>query len=381
MAPFVLSVSQFLRPNEDIMPERYHAFFHQFLEAWLTRRSERDTLALIGEDCTGFGTGADEVAVADQDQEGALTDRDLYARDIHDAPNRVHYDVRMLSIRTLCHATGVIMATLDLRTTILSQDVAFYGLRVTFVVSDGPDGLKLRHDHVSFPTSLHRRGESFPIKELEERMKVFERMLHERTQTLEQAYAALAVIVDTDKLTGITSRRKLDEVVEAELQRLRRYGTGFSILFFDIDKFKSFNDRYGHARGDEMLRDIAKAVGHCVRETDTFGRWGGDEFLILLPQTMGCAAGELAQRVVESVEALVTPEGKAVGISLGLVTAGVEDTLETLLARVDAAMYRAKAQGGGQWVSEQELAFQDEPEENDKEENLKAENIKEENDQ
>lgn len=342
----------FLRPNEDIMTERYHAFFHQFLEAWLTRRSERDTLALIGEDCTGFGTGVDEVAVANQDQEGALSDRDLYARDIHDAPNRVYYDIRTLSVRALCHATGVIMATLDLRTTILSQDVAFYGLRVTFVVSDGPDGLKLRHDHVSFPTTLHRRGESFPIKELEERMKVFERMLHERTQTLEEAYVALAAIVNTDKLTGIASRHKLDEVMEAELQRLRRYGSAFTILFFDIDKFKSFNDRYGHAQGDKMLQGVAAAAGQCVRETDSLGRWGGDEFLVLLPQTVGRAAGELAQRVVNSVSGLATPEGDPVGISLGLATADAEDTPQTLLARADAAMYRAKAQGGNQWVSE-----------------------------
>jgi predicted signal transduction protein with EAL and GGDEF domain len=105
---------------------------------------------------------------------------------------------------------------------------------------------------------------------------------------------------------------------------------------------------------------------------------------------MGCAAGELAQRVVESVAALVAPEGKTVGISLGLATAGAEDTLETLLTRADAAMYRAKAQGGSQWVSEQELAFQEEPEENDKQEepenndkadNLKEENLKEGNDQ
>ena len=246
------------------------------------------------------------------------------------------------------------MATLDLRTTIVEQEVRFHGLRLTFVVSEQADGLKLRHDHLSLPTAMHGSGEAYPIRELEERMQVFNRMLRERTQTLEEAYAELAAIVNTDKLTGIASRRKLDEVMEAEMQRLRRYGTTFSILFFDIDKFKPFNDRFGHAKGDEILRQIADTTSKCVRETDSLGRWGGDEFLILLPQTMGRAAGELAQRVVESVTALVTPEGTPFGISLGMATATAEDSIQTLLARADAAMYRAKAKGGSRWVSEQE---------------------------
>lgn len=335
---------------------RYLAFFHQFLEAWLTRRSVEDTLALISEDCIGFGTGVDEVAMSNQEQDDMVSDRDLYTRDIHDVPNRVYYDVRRVSVRELCDGSGVIMAVVDMRTTILSQEVAFHGLRLSFVVTDGPNGLRLRHDHVSIPTMLHQEGEAYPIRELEERMQVFNRMLNERTQTLEEAYEALAGIVNTDKLTGIASRRRLDELLEAELQRLRRYGSVFTILFFDIDKFKPFNDRYGHARGDDILRRIAEVAGGCIRETDSLGRWGGDEFLVLLPLTMGRAAGELAQRVVASVATLRTPEGIPVGVSLGLATATAEDTPRSLLTRADEAMYRAKAQGGSQWVSEQSYA-------------------------
>ena len=334
------------------MAERYSDVFYQFLDAWLTRRSVTDTLALIGEDCTGFGTGEDEVAVlAHADGGSSLSDRDLYERDIREAPNRIHYEIQTLSIRELSASTGVVMATMDLNTIILEQRVSFHGLRMSFVFSDEPDGLKLRHDHISFPTTLHRMGEAYPIKELEERMQVFERMLRERTKTLEEAYAELASIVNTDQLTGISSRYKLDEVLEAELLRLRRYGSAFSILFFDIDKFKSFNDEYGHAKGDDVLRGIAEAAKQCIRETDSVGRWGGDEFLILLPQTVGAAAQELAERVMTAVRALKTPTGIPMTISLGLKTANAEDTPQTLLAGADAAMYRAKSLGGNQWVS------------------------------
>lgn len=334
------------------MADRFSDVFYQFLDAWLTRRSVTDTLALIAEDCTGFGTGEDEVAVlAHADCGSSLSDRDLYERDILEAPNRIHYEIQALSIRELSASTGIVMATMDLNTTILEQRVSFHGLRMSFVFSDEPGGLKLRHDHISFPTSLHRMGESYPIKELEERMQVFERMLRERTRTLEEAYAELASIVNTDQLTGISSRYKLDEVLEAELLRLRRYGSAFSILFFDIDKFKSFNDEYGHAKGDEVLRSIAEAAKHCIRETDSVGRWGGDEFLILLPQTVGAAAQELAERVMTAVRTLKMPTGIPITISLGLKIANAEDTPQTLLAGADAAMYRAKSLGGNQWAS------------------------------
>ena len=333
------------------MADRFTDIFHQFLDAWLTRRSVTDTLALIGDDCIGFGTGEDEMAVlAHADSGTSLSDRDLYERDILEAPNRILYEIRALSVRPLSADTGVVMTSMDLDTTILEQHVSFHGLRMSFVFSDGPDGLKLRHDHISFPTTLHRMGESYPIKELEERMQVFERMLRERTQTLQEAYTALAGIVNTDKLTGIASRHKLDEVLEAELQRLRRYGSAFTILFFDIDTFKSFNDTYGHTKGDEVLRKVADASRHCVRETDCLGRWGGDEFLILLPQTLAPEARFIAECIMMAIRQIRTPEGISVSISMGMVMAQEQDNSTTLLARADASLYKAKALGGDSLV-------------------------------
>lgn len=335
-----------------IMAKQYMEAFHRFLDAWLTRRSIPDTLAWIGEDCTGFGTGADEVAVLFQgNREGGLSDRELYERDIREAPNPVSYVLRTLLSRPMGHGACVVMAVMDIQTSILEQEVAFHGLRMTFVFSEGPDGLKLRHDHVSFPTTLHRMGEAYPIKELEERMLVFERMLRERTKTLQEAYAELASIVNLDKLTGILSRHRLDEVLEAELQRLRRYGAAFSVLFFDIDRFKSFNDRHGHIKGDEVLRLVSAAAGECIRETDSLGRWGGDEFLILLPQTVGEAARKLADRILSSVRQIGSMEGNPITISLGMVTGQPDDTVDTLMSRVDAAMYRAKSLGGDTLVA------------------------------
>lgn len=347
------------------MTERYRQAFLSFLESWLQRRNVAETLAWMADDCTGFGTGADEVAhgtpvvtrektdagSSGETVEALVSDRQLYIRDINDAPNPVSYEICSLSVQEISPTVGIVMAVLSIQTSILEQKVSFRNLRMSCVFSEGPDGLRLRHDHVSIPTNLHGMGEAYPIRELEERMQVFERMLRNRTQTLQQAYVSLAEIVNKDKLTGIASRHKLDEFLEAELQRLRRYGTPFSILFFDIDRFKLFNDRYGHAEGDVILQLVAEAISRHTRDTDCAGRWGGDEFLIVLPQTVGEPAGHMAERLMEDVRQIVTSSGAGVSTSMGLVAVKEEDTADSLLSRADAAMYRAKAHGGNSIVT------------------------------
>ncbi len=340
------------------MPDRYLEAFHRFLEAWLGQRSLDGIRAMMDGAVTGFGTGIDEFAFpagGDNASRGGLSQQRelaLFERDIHDAPERFTWDIRELAVQVLTPQSAVVMAILDLSTVIVDQAVRFNGLRMSLVFAEGPDGLRLFHDHISLPTQIHGEGEAYPLKELEDRLRSFERLLKRRTRTLQEAYLELSKVANTDRLTGIASRTRLDEVLEAELQRFKRYGSLFSVLFFDIDGFKRINDRLGHAAGDEVLCQVAGGLVQIARSTDVVGRWGGDEFMAILPETAPSAAEELAQRLIASIRGMHDPDGNPIGISMGIAAPRNEETMEALFARADGAMYRAKARGGGIMTSD-----------------------------
>ncbi len=329
------------------MENRYILAFHEYLHAWLSRRSMPELMNLLSAGATGFGTGFDENAFgAAAIKPSPYTDADLYMRDLQDAPDPVRYVIKNLAVTEISENAAVVMAALDLSAMILEQWVQFHGLRISLVLADQGEGLKIRHDHLSFPTAVHGKGEAYPLKELEERINAFERVLKERTRTLREAYMELAIVVNTDKVTGIASRQKLDETLLSELQRYRRYDNVFTVLFFDVDRFKQINDTFGHIGGDRILKSVAETVSSVVRETDLVGRWGGDEFMAILPETTPAAGRELARKLQERIKDLFAEDGSAISISMGIAGAAPDDTPETLLARVDAAMYRAKASGG-----------------------------------
>jgi diguanylate cyclase (GGDEF)-like protein len=152
-----------------------------------------------------------------------------------------------------------------------------------------------------------------------------------------------------DALTGLLNRRAIDEALGAEVQRARRLGVPFTVLMLDLDHFKSINDRHGHAAGDRALQHLATLFTSQMRDIDRVGRWGGEEFMVLLPGTPMAQAQPLAQRLCERVSALpprwedsTLPVTVSIGIAEWL---GDGDDLTALLARADEALYRAK-QGG-----------------------------------
>ncbi len=151
-----------------------------------------------------------------------------------------------------------------------------------------------------------------------------------------------------DELTGVLNRRGVYEVLERELHRSERSGAPLTTLVVDIDDFKAINDTRGHAAGDRVLRQVARALSLDLRAHDRVGRWGGDEFLVVLPDTDALAAG----RLVERLRRAVLP----VRISIGGADAQPGDSVESLVARADSAMYRDKTCGG----SRQSLASQGE---------------------
>ncbi|HEU4697565.1 MAG TPA: GGDEF domain-containing protein [Gemmatimonadales bacterium] len=154
-----------------------------------------------------------------------------------------------------------------------------------------------------------------------------------------------------DALTGALNRRAFYRLFEKEQDRSFRVGRGLSLVFFDVDRFKALNDTWGHETGDEVLRQLVRRVASVVREHDLLFRWGGEEFVILLPHTDPADAPALAERVREAVAAeplLREYVADPITITVSLGTAGTLDrqTLpDTLVARADAACYRAKQRG------------------------------------
>lgn len=154
----------------------------------------------------------------------------------------------------------------------------------------------------------------------------------------------------TDALTGITNRRRLLELLDDELRRMRRHGRPLSLLSLDLDHFKQVNDTHGHAIGDRVLRHVVRTVQQQLRGTDHFGRIGGEEFVVLLPDTGPEAARKVAGKLREAVAStpLILAEGQPLNVTIsigGVTTSEPAVGASALLASADAALYEAKAAG------------------------------------
>ena|GEM_PF-1937726 len=160
----------------------------------------------------------------------------------------------------------------------------------------------------------------------------------------------------TDSLTNTYNRLKFNESLSSEIEIARRYGNTFSLIMFDIDHFKQFNDQNGHIFGDMVLIEIANLVKESVRGVDVFARWGGEEFVILLPQTNCQEASALAERLRKSIcKESMKNIGMALTCSFGVTSFCSEDDEDLIMDRVDRALYKAKGNGRNVVVSEYNL--------------------------
>ena len=133
-----------------------------------------------------------------------------------------------------------------------------------------------------------------------------------------------------------------------ELKRVGRYKNNLSIAILDIDHFKNFNDTYGHLIGDEVLIMLAKNINNIIRDTDTFARWGGEEFVILFPNTDINEAKIICEKLKDRVSKLKHEEAGNITVSFGVTQYKQNDTLETIFKRCDDALYDSKANGRNQ---------------------------------
>lgn len=147
-----------------------------------------------------------------------------------------------------------------------------------------------------------------------------------------------------DTLTGVASRRRLEDVLNLEIALVRR-GRPVSVILLDVDRFKSINDRFGHDAGDEVLRGIARVLQQGARLSDVIGRWGGEEFLVICPDTPLANAAVLAERLAASLRESAFDKVGHVTASFGVAEAAAHDKLREPIDRADRALYEAKAAG------------------------------------
>jgi len=172
--------------------------------------------------------------------------------------------------------------------------------------------------------------------------------LHKRGAELSEAYKRIEELAELDELTGSFNRRCIMRMLDDEITRARHLETPCAIALIDLDWFKRVNDHYGHPTGDEVLRTFAITVFANIRHIDKFGRYGGEEFLLVLPDT----PDEEAIRTLDRLRAIIADldwsafsPGMQVTISAGVATLRPDETADTFLARADSALYAAKEQG------------------------------------
>lgn len=151
-----------------------------------------------------------------------------------------------------------------------------------------------------------------------------------------------------DPLTGLLNRRFLDMKIQSCYEELHRHGFPFAVIFADVDHFRSINEAHGHLIGDEVLKMVSRTLKENIRLSDTAGRWGGEEFLLILQHLDGGDLGQIAEkmRVLVETSFLTTKKSNVwVTISMGATMARKGETADSLLGRADQLMYRAKSEG------------------------------------
>lgn len=186
--------------------------------------------------------------------------------------------------------------------------------------------------------------------------------VHTKPQINQDAVVGLQIIIDdiserkqleekllnlsiTDTLTDAYNRRYFIQRLGEEIDRKRRVGSPFSVIMADIDHFKNINDRFGHDRGDVVLKRVTAEMTRRIRKMDTLARWGGDEFMVLTAETTGDQARRVAERVRACLDNLNIPEVGKVTASFGVVAGNAGDTVDSIVQRVDNALYQAKSAG------------------------------------
>jgi len=197
------------------------------------------------------------------------------------------------------------------------------------------------------------------VEERTRELMILNEKLNREIEQRRRAEEAMRVMASLDPLTCLRNRRAMAERLEQEAARAQRHGKTFSLLMLDLDHFKEVNDTYGHAVGDEVLKETARRLKDQVRKEDVVSRWGGEEFLILLPDTEEEGALNLAEKLRTRIceEKFTTAKGELdVAASGGVAMFSQNQDLHDLVEIADMAMYQAKIRGRNQVAMAEEAA-------------------------
>lgn len=212
----------------------------------------------------------------------------------------------------------------------------------------------------SYEEAIEKGAADFAVKPLRPRELVarLKRVLRERTLIAErrQMETQLRELTITDDLTRLYNSRHFFCQLQPEIERTARYKHSLSLLLMDVDRFKHYNDSYGHLEGDKVLAKLGDVIRGCLRKNDSGYRYGGDEFTVLLPETKGEEAVRVAERIREEFAAIEfnprNSEYSSSSTSIGIAQYRPGDDLKELTRRADEAMYKAKRSGGNRIVLE-----------------------------
>jgi len=208
-----------------------------------------------------------------------------------------------------------------------------------------PDGLTAWFEILTYPIFDQQKNVSHVVEYT--RDITFRKKEEEEKEALIKTLNHLST---TDSLTGLLNRRALNDMLQHEIERASRYEKDLSMIICDVDLFKHINDTYGHTTGDRALTAVSEVLRQALRKSDILGRYGGDEFMIILPETSLTGAQSLAEKVRAAVEGLnlELPGNKRIGLTISIGVASccmTEDNLDTLVSLADAALYRSKESG------------------------------------
>jgi diguanylate cyclase (GGDEF)-like protein/PAS domain S-box-containing protein len=182
-------------------------------------------------------------------------------------------------------------------------------------------------------------------KKLKESNDRLEAQVQERTKELTRALEKMEQLSITDTLTKLNNRYKIEDILKDEISRAKRYERCFGLLMLDIDYFKDVNDKYGHIQGDKVLKEFATILNTQARETDYIGRWGGEEFLIVIPESSEDAVLKFANRLRSIIARHRFDVVGQITVSIGATVYDKFETIESLITKADDAMYISKNLG------------------------------------
>lgn len=295
---------------------------------------------------TGFGTGRDELMLG-RDQTLEFIERQRrQVSEVRAGRFEVH------SVQELSTDVAVASCSATYKVSLHGEELEL-PVRMTFVLHRVDGHWQMAHQHVSEPSGEQSEGEAYPVQRLQARAQELERLVAERTMELREAMAALRTAAITDRLTGLYNRTMLDELLAKEMASLGRGGRRSAIVIIDVDNFKAVNDVHGHLVGDAVLRDVAAVLDGCVRSSDSVGRWGGEEFVLLLPEIDIDGLQAVNRRIRAALAAHIFPMSIAITVSAGCAFNDGNASLDEWLSRADALLYTAKRSGRNRFLGDE----------------------------